>query len=61
MPINPKKINSLLNILALITVIGGGIWTIFLNDAQRIVVVAGIVLALINLLGLRYFFNRNIK
>lgn len=61
MPINRKKINSLLNILALITVIGGGIWIIFLNDAQRIVVVAGIVLALINLLGLRYFFNRNIK
>lgn len=61
MQLNTSKINQILWILALIILIGGGIWCIFLNEAQRIVVGIGILLALLNLLGVRYFINKNMR
>lgn len=61
MQLNTSKINQILWILALIILIGGGIWCIFLNEAQRIVVGVGILLALLNLLGVRYFINKNMR
>lgn len=60
MQLDVKKTNKILIILAIIIIVGGGIWSIFLNEAQRMVVYIGIALCVINLLGLSYFFNRNL-
>lgn len=61
MQLDSKKTNRILIILAIVIIVGGGIWSIFLNEAQRMVVFVGIVLGVVNLLGLSYFFNRNIN
>lgn len=60
MQIDIKKTNKILLILAILIVVGGGIWCIFLNEAQRLIVFIGVVLGVVNLLGLSYFFNRNL-
>ncbi len=59
MKINVKQTNRILWILGIVMVVAGGVWCIFLNEAQRIIVGIGLALAIINLLGLSYFFNRN--
>lgn len=59
MNINVKATNRILWIIALLLIVGGGVWAIFLNDAQRIVVGGGVALGLLNLLMLSFFFNKN--
>lgn len=59
MQLNSNKVNNILRILALVIIVGAVVSYFFLNDAQRIVVGIGAVLALVNLLGLGYFFNKN--
>lgn len=59
MQLNTSKVNSILRILALLILVAGIVSYFFLNDAQRIVVGIGVALALLNLLGLGYFFNKN--
>lgn len=59
MQLDSKKINRILLILGAIILVGGGVWCIFLNGPQRIVVGIGMALGILNLTGASYFFNRN--
>ncbi len=61
MKINIEKINRIITILIILIVISAGIACIWLNEAQRIVVGIGAFFAIINLLGMRFFFNKNNK
>lgn len=61
MKINVKKTNQILLILGVIIVLAAGIACIWLNDAQRMVVGIGAFFAVLNLLFLSYFFNKNIN
>lgn len=59
MQINTKVTNKILMVLAVLIIVATVVSFFFLNDAQRIVVLIGAALGIINLLGLGYFFNKN--
>lgn len=59
MQINTKVTNKILMVLAVLIIIATVVSFFFLNEAQRIVVLIGAALGIINLLGLGYFFNKN--
>lgn len=59
MQINIQKINRMLWIIGIVIVVAAGVAYFFLNEAQRYVVGVGLVLGVLNLLGLSYFFNKN--
>lgn len=59
MQINVQKINRMLWIIGIVIVVAAGVAYFFLNEAQRYVVGVGLVLGLLNLLGLSFFFNKN--
>lgn len=59
MQINTKVTNKILMILAVLIIVATVVSFFFLNEAQRIVVLIGAALGIINLLGLGYFFNKN--
>lgn len=61
MKIDIKKTNRILMILAVLIIIAAAVACFFLNEAQRIVVAIGVALGLVNLLGLGYFFNKNVS
>lgn len=61
MRIDIKKTNRILMILAVLIIVAGGVACFFLNEAQRIVVAIGVALGVVNLLGLGYFFNKNLS
>lgn len=61
MKIDVKRTNLILKVIAAVVVVGAAVWCIWLNDAQRIVVAGGAALGLVNLLGLAYFFNKNMR
>lgn len=59
MQINTKVTNKILMVLAILIIVATVVSFFFLNEAQRIVVLIGAALGIINLLGLGYFFNKN--
>lgn len=59
MQIDIKQTNRILLILGIIIVVAGAIAGLFLNEAQRIIIAIGVVLGIVNLLGLSYFFRQN--
>ncbi len=59
MKINIGKINKIISILIAIVIIAGVVAYFLLNDMQRIVVAIGVVLIVLNLFGMRFFFNKN--
>lgn len=59
MQINTKVTNKILMVLAVLIIVATVVSFFFLNEAQRIVVLIGAALGIINLLGLGYFFNKN--
>ena len=59
MQINTKVTNKILMTLAVLIIMATVVSFFFLNEAQRIVVLIGAALGIINLLGLGYFFNKN--
>ena len=59
MQINTKVTNKILMVLAVLIIVATVVSFFFLNEAQRIVVLIGAALGIINLLGLGYFFNQN--
>lgn len=59
MQINTKITNRILMVLGLLIIVAAAISCFFLNEAQRIVVLLGAGLGIVNLLGLSYFFNKN--
>lgn len=59
MQINTKVTNKILMVLAVLIIVATVVSFFFLNEAQRIVVLIGATLGIINLLGLGYFFNKN--
>lgn len=59
MQINTKVTNKILMVLAVLIIVATAVSFFFLNEAQRIVVLIGAALGIINLLGLGYFFNKN--
>ena len=59
MQINTKVTNKILMTLAVLIIVATVVSFFFLNEAQRIVVLIGAALGIINLLGLGYFFNKN--
>ncbi len=59
MKVNLKVTYRILWAIAIVIVVGGAVWSIFLNEAQRIVVGAGVVLGLLNLFFIGKFFQRN--
>ena len=59
MQINTKVSNKILMTLAVLIIVATVVSFFFLNEAQRIVVLIGAALGIINLLGLGYFFNKN--
>ena len=59
MQINTKVTNKILMVLAVLIIVATVVSFFFLNEAQRIVVLIGSALGIINLLGLGYFFNKN--
>ncbi len=59
MQINTKVTNKILMVLAVLIIVATIGSFFFLNEAQRIVVLIGAALGIINLLGLGYFFNKN--
>ena len=59
MQINTKVTNKILMVLAVLIILATVVSFFFLNEAQRIVVLIGAALGIINLLGLGYFFNKN--
>ncbi len=59
MQINTKVTNKILMALAVLIIVATVVSFFFLNEAQRIVVLIGAALGIINLLGLGYFFNKN--
>ena len=59
MQINTKVTNKILMTLAVLIIVATVVSFFFLNEAQRIVVLIGATLGIINLLGLGYFFNKN--
>lgn len=59
MQINTKVTNKILIVLAVLIIVATVVSFFFLNEAQRIVVLIGAALGIINLLGLGYFFNKN--
>lgn len=56
-----KNINRILLVLGGIIIIAALISLFFLNDVQRMVVGIGAALGVVNLLGLAYFFNKNVR
>ena len=60
MQINTKVTNKILMTLAVLIIVATVVSFFFLNEAQRIVVLIGAALGIINLLGLGYFFNKNV-
>lgn len=61
MQLDSKKTNQILIVLAIIIVVAAAIACFFLNEVQRYIVIIGAALAIINLFGLRYFFNKNMN
>ncbi|KGN68088.1 hypothetical protein [Porphyromonas sp. COT-239 OH1446] len=61
MKINVKTTNRILLILGVVIVVAAAISCIWLNDAQRMVVGIGAFFAVLNLLFLSYFFNKNVR
>lgn len=59
MQINTKVTNKILMTLAVLIIVATVVSFFFLNEVQRIVVLIGAALGIINLLGLGYFFNKN--
>lgn len=59
MQINTKVTNKIIMTLAVLIIVATVVSFFFLNEAQRIVVLIGAALGIINLLGLGYFFNKN--
>ena len=59
MQINTKVTNKILMVLAVLIIVATVVSFFFLNEGQRIVVLIGAALGIINLLGLGYFFNKN--
>ena len=59
MQINTKVTNKILMTLAVLIIVATVVSFFFLNEAQRIVVLIGAALGIINLLGLGYFFYKN--
>lgn len=59
MQINMKVTNKILMVLAVLIIVATVVSFFFLDEAQRIVVLIGAALGIINLLGLGYFFNKN--
>ncbi len=59
MQINTKVTNKILMVLTILIIVATVVSLFFLNEAQRIVVLIGAALGIINLLGLGYFFNKN--
>lgn len=59
MQINTKVTNKILMTLAVLIIVATVVSFFFLNEAQRIVVLIGAALGIINLLGLGFFFNKN--
>ena len=59
MQINTKVTNKILMVLAVLIIVATVVSFFFLNEAQRLVVLIGAALGIINLLGLGYFFNKN--
>ncbi len=59
MKINIEKINKIITVLIVLIVVIAGVACIWLNAPQRMVVGIGTVFAIINLLGMRFFFNKN--
>lgn len=59
MKINIKTTNRILWGIGICMVVAAAVACLFLNEAQRIVVAAGLVLGVVNLAGLFYFFNKN--
>lgn len=59
MQINTKVTNKILMVLAVLIIVATVVSFFFLNEVQRIVVLIGAALGIINLLGLGYFFNKN--
>ena len=59
MQINTKVTNKILMVLAVLIIVATVVSFFFLNEAQRIVVLIGAALGIINLLDLGYFFNKN--
>ena len=59
MQINTKVTNKILMVLAVLIIVATVVSFFFLNEAQRIVVLIGAALGIINLLGVGYFFNKN--
>lgn len=59
MNINTKSTNKILLTIGIAIIVGALIWSISLNEAQRIVVIVGATLGIVNLLALSYFFNKN--
>ena len=60
MRLNSRLTNRIVLWLILVVLLSGAVSCFFLNEAQRIFVGIGVVLCLINLLGLRYFLNKNL-
>ncbi len=61
MKINIQKINKIITALIILIIVCAGVACFWLNEAQRIVVGIGAFFAVINLLGMRFFFNKNNK
>ena len=59
MQINTKVTNKIIMTLAVLIIVATVVSFFFLNEAQRIVVLIGAALGIINLLGLGHFFNKN--
>ena len=59
MQINTKVTNKIIMTLAVLIIVATVVSFFFLNEAQRIDVLIGAALGIINLLGLGYFFNKN--
>lgn len=54
-----KNINRMLLILGVVIVLVSFVSMIWLNEAQRLVVLIGAGLGILNLLGLAFFVNKN--
>lgn len=59
MKVNLKRVQRILSGIAIMIVVGGAIWSLFLNDAQRIVLAVAVVLGLLNLFFISRFFRHN--
>ncbi len=59
MKINVDKINQVITILIIVIVLAAGLSCFFLNKVQLTIVGIGGFFAVLNLLGIRFFLDKN--